>query len=89
MYEGRGHNDPLVGVHEPLYVSVSVELGGVVAPRPDQPHWLGGQVGRQQGEGQHNFGGTLCNTNFLAFRTRVETSHWSRVETLCSDWLIS
>ena len=48
MYVSWRYDDSLVRVDKSLYVSVSVELGGVVAPRPDEPHWLGGQVGRPQ-----------------------------------------
>ena len=32
MYKSWRYNDPLVRVDEPLNVSVSVELGGVVSP---------------------------------------------------------
>ena len=54
MYKSRRHNDPLVGVDEPLNVSVSVEVGRVVAPGPDHRDWLGGKVGRPQGARQDN-----------------------------------
>ena len=32
MYKSWRHNDPLIWVDEPLNVSVSVEVGGVVSP---------------------------------------------------------
>ena len=54
MYKSGRDNDPLIRVDEPLDVSVSVELGGGVAPRPDHRHWLGGQVGRAQWARQSN-----------------------------------
>ena len=59
MYKSRRHNDPLVGVDEPLNVSVSVEVGRVVAPGPDHRDWLGGKGGRQQGARQDNLRQTL------------------------------
>ena len=52
MYKSRGDNDSLIGVDEPLNVSVSVETGRGVSSGPDQRDWLGGQVGRPQWAGQ-------------------------------------